>query len=207
MSLVNRIFELAEAPLTLACETLSRLLPHTIKTDEKSPYLGRYYLLRRRWLPKMVRDRAHSVYLHYFYRGDSDIELHNHPWGVSISLILTGGYVEERRTDHGVVTRRIRPGSINIIRAHDFHRVTLLKPAKGSWTLFVAGPRTQDWGFWHPGTGVYTDQQTFIDQRARAASEPYVLRRGPYGSVHPFLWLDSSRLRTMFNIVPDEVEA
>lgn len=44
-----------------------------------------------------------------------------------------------------VRTRRVRPGMVNFIRANDFHRVGLV--GKDSWSLFIAGPRMQSWGF------------------------------------------------------------
>lgn len=121
-----------------------------------TPYLMRVYLLPRwfRWRP----------FLHYFFRGDNDRALHNHPWGTSISLILTGGYREERleRECDAPLTleRDFRPGSINIIRADDFHRVTLL--GKGCWTLFVAGEREQVWGFMTK-EGEYVPWQEYVD--------------------------------------------
>lgn len=129
------------------------------------PYLHRYYIFRRSWIANrykssfLFNDVAHwlsnrlpSCYLHYFYRGDSDRSLHNHPWGYSVSIILTGGYTEIRwdRNIRDTVTRTFKSGDWNVIRANDYHKVNLTDPAKGCWTLFFSGPRVQDWNFWNP---------------------------------------------------------
>lgn len=58
------------------------------------------------------------LFLHRFRRGDEDRELHNHPWW-GLSLVLVGGYLEERRVwaagGERVETRRLRPGALNLI--------------------------------------------------------------------------------------------
>jgi hypothetical protein len=152
--------------------------------DGAGPYLARFYLsepptmadgsspfrddgglrsearTRRKWI---------GTFVHYFYRGDDDEALHNHPWRWAVSLILTGGYIEERRTkDMRVVRRVVRPGSINIITQNTFHRVELLDPERGAWTLFIAGPKVSSWGFWDPVTHEFLHWREFID-RKRAA--------------------------------------
>ncbi len=160
------------------CWTLVKTFPsryHIVDIDG-DPYLLRFYIKRNGRLP--------GVYLHHFYRGDADRDLHNHPWEISGSLILTGGYVEERlvaRRDglearhnrksirthkfeinpHGIVgIVEVTPGSINIIRANDFHRVDLLDgPA---WSLFVSGKKVQDWGFWERDTGTFIPHREYF---------------------------------------------
>jgi hypothetical protein len=111
--------------------------------EDGTPYLLRIYIWDwfRRWLP--------GVFLHYFFRGDLDRELHNHPWTSAWSLIIWGGYTEERRIDaHGTIrTQVFRPGDVNTITVHDYHRVDMLRKGGGCWTLFVVGNRTQEWGF------------------------------------------------------------
>jgi len=136
---------------------LVRRLKHRcriIEDDEGSPYLLRCYLtpiVEQRWWP--------GVFLHYFYRGDHDREVHNHPWGVSVSLILTGGYIEERYSIElgDIIERDLKPLMINVIRGNDFHRVQMRKG--GCWTLFIAGKKIQRWGFLNrDGTG-YEDAE------------------------------------------------
>src|SRR5688572_21724956 len=119
---------------------LERLpLCRVIWGDDGSPYLLRIYLLDA-W-----RSRLPAVFLHYFFRGDGDRELHNHPWSEAWSLILWGGYIETRRTPWGETQRVFLPCQVNRLTANDFHRVDLLRG--GCWTLFVAQARAQEWGF------------------------------------------------------------
>ncbi len=114
-------------------------------------YLERYYLLGG---PKKP-GQWFNVYLHRFHTPDDDRGVHNHPWEWSFSIILAGGY-EEQRFEHGVwggafVTNTYRPGDLNAIRSDtDFHRVSKLLPGAGGevWTLFVTGPKHgRSWGY------------------------------------------------------------
>lgn len=140
---------------------IERLFPLRVITDDYGdPYLGRIYLVH------VLRSVLPGVFLHYFFRGDHDRELHNHPWHWAVSLVLTGGYVEYRMEGKdGAVTRRvIRPLSLNLIRKDTFHRVELLEPGKGAWTLFIAGKRAAEpWGFIDMAT------RTFETEPAREA--------------------------------------
>lgn len=135
-----------------------------VGSSDPGPYLLRIYLTPHfKYLP--------NVYLHHFFRGDDDVELHNHPWKYSMSLILTGGYIEERMnvlTQKKPVTRKMFPGFLNFLRQEEFHRVTLLKD--GCWTLFASYFRVrksdgQDWGFLDVDTGRYTAWGPFCERR------------------------------------------
>ena len=141
------------------CEALSKRLEKRVITKRNGePYLERYYILHSGhfgWLP--------GIYLHKFLSGDEDPELHNHPWGTSVSLILTGGYDEERRHGNSVRTARVQPGSINVIYRDTFHRVDLLEDY--AWTLFMSGERQQDWGFWDRNTDVYTPWREHVERK------------------------------------------
>lgn len=111
-------------------------------------------------------------YLHFFGRGDLDEEYHNHPWRVCYSLILTGGYTEYR-WDVGkreTIVRKYLPGDINVIRRDDFHRVELIDPARGCWTLFFSIDRLEpsngkDWSFLNIETGELTPWGEFVSKR------------------------------------------
>lgn len=134
---------------------LSSRLPYRMihGGDPNDVYLERFYLFGHS--PKYfdVPVRAFlgflpfTVFLHHFKRSDADIELHNHPWKSAIAFILTGGYDEIRvDPDHApgvlpipTVIRRILPGHFNLIRVTDHHRVILLDPQKGCWTIFITG--------------------------------------------------------------------
>ena len=131
--------------LSLATRALFRVVQslglrtRIIETDYHSgqPYLLRVYITPdsdrwREWLP--------GVYLHYFFRGDSRGKMHNHPWSRAVSLILTGGYTEERLAPGGTVQRRrFAPGDVNRLERDTFHRVDL--DGGGCWTLFITGQR------------------------------------------------------------------
>jgi len=124
------------------------------------PYLTRYYLIG-----KDTTGGKFSLFLHHFHTSDQRDELHNHPWRWAFSLILSGGYSEERiESSRGclygrIIRRDVGPGSINFIRANDFHRADLYDEERGAWTLFFAGPRSQDWGFVDRETRQYKDHR------------------------------------------------
>lgn len=143
------------------CWKLVRTFPnrHRLIDIDGKPYLLRFYLKRNGILP--------GIYLHHFFMGDQDRELHDHPWDLSGSLILTGGYVEERLIP-GTIKRRLRhlgPGSINIIRGSTFHRVDLV--GTRSWTIFVSGKKTKGWGFLDDETGEIIPHRRYLEEKGR----------------------------------------
>jgi hypothetical protein len=85
---------------------------------------------------------------------------HRHPWRWAISLVLKGGYSEERRSGDSVVRRRVRPWRLNRLTDRDFHRVDLTDG--DAWTLFLVGPITQSWGFWDRDTKRFTPWKEFL---------------------------------------------
>jgi hypothetical protein len=116
---------------------------------DKTPYITRF-LFPRAFLP--VRPL-----LHHIHQADGDRDVHNHPWKWSFSLILKGSYTEKRWLGGDEYkTRRVR--WFNFIRANDFH--TIIELHGDVWTLFFAGPRTQDWGF-QTKKG-FVDHQTYL---------------------------------------------
>lgn len=158
------------------CEKFARKLPTWVITVEKDdPYLARHYIFQKDWIPRALKpylSKVPSIFFHEFLRGDSDREYHNHPWHTSFSIILAGGYTEERVTvvdgDYQVVNRTFRPGMINVIRNDDFHRVALLD-GKTTWTLFVAGERTGDlWGFLDIKTREFITWKEHVRRRERS---------------------------------------
>ncbi len=115
-----------------------------------------------------------SLYVNHFMRGDADQELHSHPWLAS-SLILRGGYREERRVpilrrdsgaviDYRVCSRDYLPGDVNVLAPDTFHRVDLL--GSDCWTLFQTGPRVREWAFWCRETRAETPWREFTSARA-----------------------------------------
>jgi hypothetical protein len=151
---------------------LSARLPLRVIAIEHDVYLLRYYVFGRlpeRFFPN-VKPRLGwfpwSVYLHHFLRPDRDRELHNHPWRWALSLVLVGGYEEDRFGDDGVVyTRRVRFASL--IRHGDFHRIRRLR-LHHAWSLFIAGPKVSSWGFLDPETREFTYSREFF-ARGRGA--------------------------------------
>ena len=124
-------------------------LPSFTISKDGNKYLTRYYCL--------LKDRElFDTFIHHFHRSDLDIGLnglgllHNHPRSWSLSFILTGGYIEERRQKDGSVSKRIvKPFTFNFISNDVFHRVDLLDEEKGAWTIFFTGSRKgMTWGFW-----------------------------------------------------------
>jgi len=110
-------------------------------------------------------------YLHHFFRGDEDREVHNHPWQRSVSLILTSGYKEYRWKPEArcFEERYLKPGSVNYIRRNDFHRVELYKD-QGCWTLFTSIGRVmesngRDWSFLNTETGELTPWGQWTQER------------------------------------------
>lgn len=147
--------------------------------DGKTPYLGRFYINAEPLMPDgsnpwdangnlrpgyvIPEGVLPHVHVHHFYRSDDDGELHNHPWKWALSIVLAGGYSEERRTKDDHVERRlVKPFSINFITENTFHRVDLLDEKNGAWSIFIAGPRTQSWGFWNRVTKKFTSWEKFL---------------------------------------------
>jgi hypothetical protein len=109
-----------------------------------------------------------NSFLHHIRRGDEAWELHNHPWRWWVSIVLSGGYREERleRGWAGVRIRVLRPGSINFMTDSAFHRIDVLDERRGCWTLFLHGPKSQGWGFLDRDTRQFLPWREFI-KRAR----------------------------------------
>jgi quercetin dioxygenase-like cupin family protein len=125
------------------CQALARTLKMQHIGRDGKPYLDRYFAAG--WNPTN-RQQGPALFLHHFVASDQDDAVHSHPWGWSASLILSGGYREERCSPHGQrTTRELHPGDVNIIEANDKHRIDLI--AKDCWTLFLAGNYQQPWGF------------------------------------------------------------
>lgn len=150
--------------------------PRIIDRGGDRPYIVRYYLIggdeltgrasvKRRWYDRLFTE----LFLQHFQRSDSTTALHNHPWRWAASLILRNGYVEERRSGDFISSHNVR--RYNIIEHDTFHRVELDRGE--AWTLFLAGPRMQDWGFWDRVTGQYTPHEQFDKENEDGFSETH----------------------------------
>lgn len=122
------------------CEMFTRKEIHV----RNELYMVRWRIFRSPWF---------GIYLHHILRSDGDRELHDHPFSF-ISLILWGGYLEER-PDCPLKYRGFL--SLAFRRAEDLHRVSLyplapFDPARcglerPAWTLVFRGPIKRKWGF------------------------------------------------------------
>jgi hypothetical protein len=123
------------------CSSIAPTLPRRVIG---SNYLTRYYLAG--WNREQQRPTGPGLYLHHFVGSDSR-DVHSHPWRWAASVILVGGYREERCTSDGkLALRDFYPGDVNVIHADDRHRIDLLGPE--CWSLFFTGPYLQDWTFY-----------------------------------------------------------
>lgn len=142
-----------------------RWRPRIIRRNahETPPYLTRWYLTRMPSVPDgsfpysveghpkpgiTGDDSSYSLFLHKFGQDDKDADPHNHPWAWAVSLILKGGYIEERydsRTGKSAFIPRPAP-CINFIKHSDYHRVALVN-GEPAWSLFFTGPQVSSWGF------------------------------------------------------------
>lgn len=185
LALLRKMFS---ATARLLCENYVEHLKPRVITNRTGdgPYLERYYLFGGPNEAGEYNDTAPmTVMLHHFVESDEAGELHSHPWEMSVSFVLAGGYSEERRIVRPVsgvdvdrsdpsfdpsrgpagamlfVERRdVPPFSFNLIAADDFHRVDLFE--KDCWTLFIAGRKVSSWAFWNRETNVTTPWREFI---------------------------------------------
>lgn len=155
---------LHDLPTAKFLESLSQSLPTRVIYGKTGPYLSRYTL--------RDKEGGGHIYLHFFHRSDEDLELHNHPWS-GRSLILTGGYMEVRRTrkwpsgENSVSYRKYPPGDINVLEPETYHRIDLLTPKEGCWTLFETQGKEQSWGFWDRHTNVTTPWREFLAAKGK----------------------------------------
>lgn len=132
-----------------------------------------------------------NVWLQRIWRADGDRHMHDHPWHVAGSLILTGGHDEQRaaHADHGPSDPR-RPARVNLLPAGVYHRITAVRPR--TWTLFITGrPHGRGWGFLVGGQHVpaaaylgdsfyrgQTKRRTWFPEGTRVGVAQRALRKG-----------------------------
>lgn len=120
-------------------------LPCRLIPLPNGPYLERYYL--GFWW-------GQYRYLHRLIRNDSERHLHDHPWWLSTSWVLTGFYWEEKAIRHNeyVLSGGIRKVRwFNKITRNHVHRIIQVRPE--TWTLFSHGPWAFEWGFYDTQPG------------------------------------------------------
>lgn len=97
-----------------------------------------------------------------------------------MSLILAGGYDEERLNENNEVeVRAVKLGRTNVIEDTAFHRIMMNKSyGEHTWSLFMSGKRNpktatshQDWGFLDRETLEYVPHEKFESVKNREDSE------------------------------------
>lgn len=136
-----------------------RIFKKEIIGPETDPYLIRFHLTPWKWWRFPV-----GFYVHMFYRPDAEPWLHDHPRKLK-SLIVSGGYVEERGTlilqtdDDGAV---ILPSKFSLLKhqrireAGDWvdipistkHRIVHLLKVPTITFLIITRKKERTWGFW-----------------------------------------------------------
>jgi len=126
------------------CLDVARMSSHQTIDRDGAPYLTRYFVAG--WSPSRPDVRGPAVFLHHFVASDPSGQVHSHPWGWSLSLILVGAYREIRCDRAGQVsTRDYTAGQTNLLMPDDRHRIELL--TDDVWTLFLAASFAQPWRF------------------------------------------------------------
>ncbi|MCH9683739.1 MAG: hypothetical protein K0V04_20060 [Deltaproteobacteria bacterium] len=148
------------------------------------PYLDRYYVAGApgalRAFPKNTRAvlgwLPFTVYLHHIRQSDWDREaLHDHPWD-AVSLVLAGGYIEERldgdrRGDFSIRARWRGAGTVARVGGELFHRIELLADTT-AWTLFIVGRKRKTWSFFVPSWPKTVAWRDYIQWVADRRSQP-----------------------------------
>lgn len=128
----DRLRFLGLVPVSAKWRGVPGVVRDILNQVDGSLYLRRIYLLP-------------FLYLHHIAQADHDRHLHSHPWRWAKSLILTGGYLEHHTKLVCTGWTWRTPGTVVTLSNDTYHRIVLAEP--GTWTLFLAGPRTQSWGF------------------------------------------------------------
>jgi hypothetical protein len=75
--------------------------------------------------------------------------LHDHPWSF-VSVILRGGYTEDRLDKHEMRVRQRHRRFVNVMRRDDAHSIVELDGDRPVWSLLFVGRRRRTWGYWRP---------------------------------------------------------
>lgn len=120
-------------------------------------YLHRYYPVHPDSKHRRRKDIDANLFLHQFMLSDDPV-FHDHPWSWYRSVIVKGGYWEH--TPWGIFKRtvgHVRRVDCEVWRHYEddkdapsipanLHWVEIFKPG-GTWTVFMRGPTTHEWGF------------------------------------------------------------
>ncbi len=141
------------------------------RRDKKGPYLLRMWLT-----PPVTKrkdfDAQNSILMHYFFCGDDDKALHNHPWWFK-TRVLQGWYVEHLPPLSWKSGSRLGPawdqckirrdaGAVIVRELGDLHCVGEVAP--GTFTLVETGPERDVWGF-HPPGEEFVESKKFLARK------------------------------------------
>jgi hypothetical protein len=101
----------------------------------------------RRPVVRLLQKLGVAIRVHEILRSDSGRDPHDHPWPY-LTVILKGGYFEERYDDQGklVSTKYHGAGSVLWRPAGSWHRL-IVPNGQTVTTLFVSGKKACTWGF------------------------------------------------------------
>ncbi|WYW04082.1 cysteine dioxygenase [Pseudomonas phage vB_PpuP-BotAed] len=121
--------------------------PYTHIYHPKGLYMGRWWLFN----PYPGPDTPHknrfpiSVRVHHICLPDDARDLHDHPWNAR-TIILKGGYLEQRLEGSEMKFYERKPGDTATIKFGEYHTIESLQEG-GAWTLFITGKYRGTWGF------------------------------------------------------------
>jgi len=122
--------------------------PYTHIYHPRGLYMGRWWLFNPYPGPEEKRKNRFpiSIRVHHICLPDDARDLHDHPWNAR-TVILKGGYIEQRLDDDGEVRYYVRnPGDTAKIKFGQYHTIDRLADG-GAWTLFITGKYRGTWGF------------------------------------------------------------
>ena len=173
-------------------KTLISGRPHLTINRSDGPYLQRWCLI--------PHNRFLNVYLHRFLGSDEDAALHNHPWwSIGMILKGKYLEYFQANYGSEIIVRLVTKFKPKIRSTRCFHRVKLFNTYKCSncniernieeevycwscregsmlyhtcnvWTIFITGPKIQDWGFLCP--------KGFIDHKDAIVTQTNHLHEG-----------------------------
>lgn len=126
------------------------LVPYTYAGSAGKEGDGTGKVSWRRPFARLLQACGVAIRVHEILRSDIGRDPHDHPWPY-ITIILKGGYWEERYDDWGdcYSVEWHGPGSVLIRKARDLHKL-MLPPGHTTHTLFMTGPYQNGWGFLTP---------------------------------------------------------
>lgn len=121
-------------------------IPNWMKLSLNPDLRIQYDYLKRWWI--IPRNPWFNIYLHRISAADDGRALHDHPW-INCSILLYGSYFEQLNSGNDdpmvPLTGKWRRAPCIVFRkATCLHR---LVPGELTWSLFITGTKTREWGF------------------------------------------------------------